>query len=110
MQRYAVISPVRDEATYLQRTVDSMVAQTIRPAVWIIVDDGSSDRTPHIAEAASKLHGWIRLHRRQDRGARHVGGGVVEAFNEGLSLIDLDDYDYVCKLDGDLEFLQRSRD
>ena len=76
----------------------------MRPARWIIVDDGSSDQTPDSAAAAAKQYDWIRLHRRRDRGARKVGGGVVEAFNEGLSLIDLDDYDYLCKLDGDLEF------
>ncbi|MBI4717664.1 MAG: glycosyltransferase family 2 protein [Planctomycetes bacterium] len=103
-RQYLVVSPVRDEAAYLQRTIDSVVAQTIRPALWIIVDDGSKDETPTIASAASAAHPWIRLHRRADRGTRKVGGGVVEAFNAGLSLIDLSEFDYVCKLDGDLEF------
>jgi len=101
--KYIVISPVRDEATYLQRTIDSMVAQTIRPTLWIIVDDGSSDATPEIVSHAARQHDWIQLHRRLDRGQRQVGRGVVEAFYEGLSLVRLDDYDYLCKLDGDLE-------
>lgn len=81
-----------------------MINQSVRPALWIIVDDGSRDDTVPIAQAAAAAHDWIRVHRRADRGERKVGGGVVEAFNEGLSLVDLEDYEYVCKLDGDLEF------
>lgn len=101
---YLVISPVRDEAAYLRRTIDSMIAQTVRPALWIIVDDGSADQTAELVEAASAHNEWIRLHRRHDRGRRMVGPGVVEAFNDGLSLVNMSDFDYLCKLDGDLEF------
>ena len=102
--KYLVISPVRDEETYLGRTIDSMLAQTVQPADWIIVDDGSSDNTYSIAARAAEAHEWIRTHRRPNRGERKVGGGVVEAFYDGLSLLKLGNYDYVCKLDGDLEF------
>lgn len=97
-----IVSPVRDEAAYLQTTIDSVVAQTIRPARWVIVDDGSSDETPNIVERAAARHEWIQLYRRTDRGRRKVGGGVVEALNDGLRQVNLDDYDYLCKLDGDL--------
>lgn len=102
--RLLIISPVRNESAYLQRTIDSMVSQTVRPRAWLIVDDGSTDQTPTIVERMASCHPWIRLHRRQDRGVREVGGGVVEAFDEGLSHFNLDEFDYVCKLDGDLEF------
>ena len=81
-RRYLAVSPVRNESTYLQRTIDSMVAQTVRPAIWMIVDDGSSDETPTIAQRAVDQHSWIRFHRRADRGVRKVGGGVVEAFDD----------------------------
>jgi glycosyltransferase involved in cell wall biosynthesis len=81
-----------------------MIAQTHRPALWIIVDDGSSDATGEIADRAAREHSWIRvLHRAKDR-PRSVGPGVVEAFYEGLAQVDLGDYDFVCKLDADLEF------
>ncbi len=103
-RRYVVVSPVRDEAVFLQQTIDSMVAQTVLPAKWIIIDDGSSDKTPEIASNAAAKYPWIELCHRVDRGVRKVGGGVVEAFNEGLSRVNLADYDYVCKLDGDLSF------
>jgi glycosyltransferase involved in cell wall biosynthesis len=102
--RCLIISPVRNEAEYLQQTIDSVVSQTVRPTVWAIVDDGSTDDTPRIVERAAGKHDWIRLHRRADRGARKVGGGVVEAFNEGLGLFELVDFDFVCKLVGDLWF------
>jgi biofilm PGA synthesis N-glycosyltransferase PgaC len=103
-RKLLLISPVRNEAAYLQRTIDSVVSQTVQPTVWLIVDDGSSDDTAQIAERAAAQHDWIRLYRRRDRGARKLGGGVVEAFDDGLSQYRLEDYDYVCKLDGDLEF------
>ena len=81
-----------------------MVAQTVKPQLWIVVDDGSSDATPAIVSRAAQKHDWIRLHRRADRGVREVGRGVIEAFYDGLNLIDLDHYQYICKLDGDLAF------
>jgi biofilm PGA synthesis N-glycosyltransferase PgaC len=103
-RRLLIISPVRNEAAYLQRTIASVAAQTVVPAVWLIVDDGSTDDTPKIAQAAAARHAWIRLYRRPDRGVRKVGAGVVEAFDDGLRQFDPRNYDYVCKLDADLEF------
>jgi poly-beta-1,6-N-acetyl-D-glucosamine synthase len=103
-RRLVVISPVKDEARFLQRTIDSVVAQECRPTRWIIVDDGSSDETGTIADAAAVIHPWIEALHRPISTRRRVGPGVIEAFYAGLALVDLDDYDYVCKLDGDLEF------
>jgi glycosyltransferase involved in cell wall biosynthesis len=102
--RLLVISPTKDEAAYLPRTIDSMVRQTFRPALWIIVDDGSSDATGAIADRAAEQHPWIRVLHRPSGTPRRVGPGVVEAFYAGLSQANLEDYDLVCKLDGDLEF------
>ena len=53
LPRYAVITPVRDEESHLARTAEALLAQTHRPSVWVIVDDGSTDATAAIAEAAS---------------------------------------------------------
>lgn len=101
---YIVITPVRNEEEFLQRTIDSMVSQTIKPAQWVIVDDGSKDATAAIAQRASDSHPWIKLYQRADRGVRKVGGGVIEAFKDGLAQITVEGYEYLCKLDGDLEF------
>jgi biofilm PGA synthesis N-glycosyltransferase PgaC len=101
--RYLLISPCRDEARYLRRTLDSVAAQSMLPALWIIVDDGSADETPAIlADYAGRLP-YLRVVRRKDRGGRQVGPGVIEAFYSGLETVNLDDFDYICKLDMDLD-------
>lgn len=101
-RRYLVISPGRNEAAFMRRTLDSVIAQTERPALWVIVDDGSTDESPQILADYAARHDWIRVVRREDRGHRAVGPGVIEAFYAGLETVDLDDYDYLCKLDLDL--------
>jgi cellulose synthase/poly-beta-1,6-N-acetylglucosamine synthase-like glycosyltransferase len=98
-----LISPCRDEAEYLQITIDSVAAQSVLPAKWLIVDDGSTDDTPNILARAKQKHPFIEVLRREDRGQRSVGPGVIDAFYHGLSKVDLDAYDYVCKFDTDLE-------
>jgi glycosyltransferase involved in cell wall biosynthesis len=102
-----VISPCRDEAQFAARTLDSVLAQTVRPARWILVDDGSADETPAILEAYAEQHPFLQIVRRSDRGRRLVGPGVVDAFYAGLELADLEDYEFVCKLDLDLELPPR---
>jgi len=100
--RYVLISPCRDEADFIRRTLDSVVAQSIRPAKWIIVDDGSSDATPQILAEYQKKHDWIEVLTRMDRGQRSVGPGVIDAFYAGYDLVRDADYPYLCKLDLDL--------
>ncbi|MFK5582850.1 glycosyltransferase [Serinicoccus sp. LYQ131] len=102
-RRYLIVTPVRDEEQYLERTIASIVNQVERPTTWVIVDDGSTDRTPSIAAAAALEHPWIRVHSMPPRAQRVLGAGVVQAFNEGLSTVDLADVDFISKLDADLE-------
>ena len=102
-----VISPVRDEAQYARRTLDSMVAQTVRPDRWIIVDDGSTDETPAILAEYADAHEWITVVRREDRGHRAVGPGVIDAFYAGYDTIDPAQFEFVCKLDLDLDLPPR---
>jgi glycosyltransferase involved in cell wall biosynthesis len=106
-RRYVLVTPCRDEAAFLQKTIESVGAQTVLPKKWIIVDDGSTDQTPEILALAQKQYPFIEVIRREDRGRRSVGPGVVDAFYAGLAGANLDDYDFVCKLDGDLEFRPR---
>jgi biofilm PGA synthesis N-glycosyltransferase PgaC len=105
--RYVLITPCRDEAAYLPVTIASVAAQSIRPWRWIIVDDGSTDDTPAILKRAAAAYPWITVIRREDRGQRAVGPGVIEAFYEGLAQVDLRQCDYICKFDGDLEMPPR---
>jgi biofilm PGA synthesis N-glycosyltransferase PgaC len=102
-RRYLLISPCRDEAQYLRRTLDSVAAQSVRPALWVVVDDGSTDETPAILEEYARRLPYLRVVRRTDRGRREVGPGVIEAFYAGLDTVRLEDFDYLCKLDMDLD-------
>ncbi len=104
---YLLISPCRNEADYMRQTLDSVIGQTIQPAKWIIVDDGSTDETPAILREYSSRHPWIEVVTRKDRGERSVGPGVIEAFYSGYARINPDDYDYLCKLDLDLRLPPR---
>jgi glycosyltransferase involved in cell wall biosynthesis len=99
-----IIAPVRDEADLIRLTLESMVAQTVRPVEWIIVDDGSKDNTAEIVHEYAQKYPFIRLVQRPDRGFRKVGGGVVAAFKFGITQILHQDYQYIAKLDGDMSF------
>lgn len=102
-RRYVLITPCRDEAAYARRCIESVIAQTVRPARWVVVDDGSSDETPAILAEYAAQHDWIQVVRREDRGRRAVGPGVVDAFYAGVEACRLEDYDFLCKFDLDLD-------
>lgn len=102
-QSYCLISPCRDEAAYMRRTLDSVLAQSVPPSLWVIIDDGSTDETPAILADYAAKHPCIRIVRREDRGRRAVGPGVIDAFYAGYETIDAGQFDYVCKLDLDLD-------
>jgi glycosyltransferase involved in cell wall biosynthesis len=98
-----VVSPCRNEANFLRASANSVLAQTRRPDLWIIVDDGSTADTPSILAEFAARHTFIRVVRRADRGFRQVGPGVVHAFRHGLDQVDdREGVDYLCKLDLDL--------
>lgn len=83
-----------------------MEAQTLKPAQWIVVDDGSTDRTPQILADAMQRIPWLKVVSRGNRGYRKVGGGVIDAFYAGMEAVDVD-YDFIAKMDVDLEFSDR---
>lgn len=103
-RRIVLISPVRDEEKYIEKTIQSVASQTILPVEWVIVDDGSTDGTGEILARAAAKYPWIHVVRKPDRGKRSVGPGVVEAFYYGYERLRTKEYDYIGKLDGDVEF------
>lgn len=102
--RYVIITPCRDEEAHLEKTIVSVINQTVRPARWIIVNDGSSDETPNIIDRYAKEHRWITRVDRENRGFRLNGSGVMEAFHLGYSELDIKDWHFLVKLDADLMF------
>lgn len=111
---YVVITPARDEAEYIERTIESMLRQTLRPAQWIIVNDGSGDGTGEIVDDCAASHSWItavHLPRKkqresgcEERASRAVDAKEIKAFYKGAEYIRDDDWKFIVKLDADLGF------
>lgn len=102
MTRYVIITPIRDEERFIEATIASIKAQTVQPAQWVIVNDGSTDRTGEIIDRYAAQLPWIRVIHRANRGFRKSGGGVMEAFYDGYHALNCDGWDFIVKLDGDL--------
>lgn len=104
MTKYVIITPARDEEAHIERTILSVVEQTIQPVQWIIVNDGSRDRTGEIIDRYAAFYPWIQALHRSNRGFRQAGGGVISAFYDGYAKLETSDWDFVVKLDADLSF------
>lgn len=107
MAELLLITPARDEAIHLERTIRAVAAQTQRPDLWLIVDDGSTDATPAILDRAASELPFVRVLRAPEHEAgasdRLAVAAEARAFNWALSTVDLDDYTHVGKLDADIE-------
>lgn len=103
-KKYIIISPLRNEGKYIEKTIVSVIAQNIQPQEWIIVNDGSTDKSPKIVEKYLAGYSWIKLVNLPDRCGYKPGKGIVEVFNKGFELISSFDWEFVVKLDCDLEF------
>ena len=108
-RRYAIISPVRDEAAFIAMTLESVVAQTEPPAIWLIVDDGSTDETASIVKRFAQSAPYIELlsltdnNRGYDKDRLRWAAEAI-AFNAGLRELEVEQFDFIVKLDGDLAF------
>jgi glycosyltransferase involved in cell wall biosynthesis len=100
---YAVVTPVRNEVANLRRLADALARQRARPALWILVDTGSSDETPAIAGALARTYPWIRTLSLEGEEDLARGGPVARAFQAGLGALEHTP-DVVVKLDADLSF------
>lgn len=100
---YVLITPTRNEAAYINLTIESMIAQSVLPIKWIIVSDGSTDGTDEIVIKIASEHAWIELIRMPERETRHFAG-KVHAFNEGYARVKDLDFDIIGNLDSDVSF------
>jgi glycosyltransferase involved in cell wall biosynthesis len=101
--KYVLITPAHNEEAFIERTLASMVAQTRLPERWVIVDDGSTDRTARVVEGYVSRYQWIQLFRRPERIDRSFAG-KVHAFNDGLKRARSVEFDVIGNLDADLSF------
>lgn len=100
--KYVIVTPARDEQKYIEKTISSVINQTLQPLQWIIVNDGSTDDTGIIIDNYAKKYSWIKPVHRSNRGARVAGGGVMETFYDGYEAINETEWEFIVKLDGDL--------
>jgi biofilm PGA synthesis N-glycosyltransferase PgaC len=100
---YVLITPARNEAKFIELTLKSVVAQTVRPAKWVIVSDGSTDGTDDIVAKYTENHPWIELLRMPERSERHFAG-KVHAFNAGYARMKNLEYEVIGSLDSDISF------
>ena len=101
--KYVLITPAHNEERFITKTLESMVAQTLLPECWIIVNDGSTDKTADIAAKYARRFPWIQLVHRSPRLDRHFGA-KVHAFNAGLEHVQSIPFEVVGNLDADLSF------
>jgi biofilm PGA synthesis N-glycosyltransferase PgaC len=102
MDRYIAITPARDEEQFLPGLINSMTAQTRLPERWIVIDDGSADRTAQILDEAARQHKWIEpIHLPRNRPREAGGESVIMQF---LPRDAWQNVDYILRLDADLSF------
>ena len=100
---YALITPARNEEAFLEQTIQAVVAQTLLPERWVIVSDGSTDRTDEIIKAYAQRYPWIDFVRMPERATRDFGGKVM-AFNAGKARLQGLSHDIIGSLDADITF------
>lgn len=98
-----LVTPARNEEAFIERTIESMVSQTVRPARWVIVNDGSTDGTEAIVHRHAARHDWIDvvdLPRRRDRNF----AAKVHSFNAGYAVAKKVEHEIVGNIDADISF------
>src|SRR4051812_44759574 len=103
--RLLIITPFRNEEQSIVKTMDSIVKQTTHPVKWLMIDDGSDDRSPELVKQYQEKYPFIHYHRRgNSTGQRATGNNVVDVFNDGLKVAESlnIEWDVVSKLDADL--------
>ncbi|MGA2531527.1 MAG: glycosyltransferase family 2 protein [Candidatus Aminicenantales bacterium] len=100
---YVLITPARNEAAFIERTIQAVIHQTVKPAKWVIVSDGSTDGTDKIVKKYAREHPWMELVRMPERAERHFGGKAI-AFNAGRDKLRHIPYDIIGNLDADITF------
>jgi biofilm PGA synthesis N-glycosyltransferase PgaC len=100
-KKYVIITPARNEEAFIADTIQSVISQALRPLRWVIVNDGSTDKTREIVEPYVKNYDFIRLVNLERDGDRDFGRKAV-AFSHGLATLQNLDYEFIGNLDADI--------
>jgi glycosyltransferase involved in cell wall biosynthesis len=100
---YVLITPARNEEAFIEKTIESVIHQTVLPVKWVIVDDGSTDRTADIVSRYLVRHPWMELVQMPQRRDRSFAA-KVQAFNAGCERVKGLSYEVIGNLDSDISF------
>lgn len=100
---FYIVIPCHNEAAFINKTLDSLVSQTLLPKKIVVVNDNSTDESREIITAFAKAHSFISILNIESNTAHLPGSKVIQAFQKGLDTLD-DNYDVICKYDADLIF------
>jgi poly-beta-1,6-N-acetyl-D-glucosamine synthase len=100
---YVLITPARNEEMFIEKTILSVVRQTVLPIRWVIVSDGSTDGTNAIINSYARKHNWIDCVLLPERRERNFAA-KVNAFNIGFEKLDNIDFQLLANLDADITF------
>lgn len=100
---YVLVTSARNEEAFIEKTIQSVIGQTVLPVKWVIVSDGSTDLTDEIVQRYVKGRAWIELIRMPGRRERHFAG-KAHAFNTGYQAVKGLEYDIIGNLDADISF------
>ena len=100
---YVLITPAHNEDAHLEKTIQSVIAQTILPKKWVIVNDGSTDQTDRIIRNYLDDNRWIEYVALPERKERHFAA-KAHAFNAGYQRVKELDYDIIGNIDADISF------
>ncbi len=100
---YVLITPARNEAAFIEKTIQSVIAQTVLPLRWVIVSDGSTDRTDEIVESYQQGRPWLELIKVAPRAERNFAAKVL-AFNAGYERVKTLPFEVIGNIDADVSF------
>ena len=103
LSRYVLVTPARNEEKFIESTIRSVVSQSFRPERWVIVSDGSTDKTDEIVRQFVCQHDWIELFRMPQHRDRQFAA-KANAFNAGYFRLREIEHAIVGNLDADITF------
>jgi biofilm PGA synthesis N-glycosyltransferase PgaC len=100
--QYVIVTPAYNEADHIARTIESVIGQTILPARWVIVDDGSTDETAATIRSYARAHRFIRYVRRRRAKEDAYFASNVYAIMDGVRHLQNPGYEFLAVLDADI--------
>ena len=101
--KFYIIIPAYNEEQFINKTLQSLLNQTLLPKRIVVVNDNSEDATFEVVNAFEENYEIVTQMVIQTTSEHQPGSKVIRAFQQGLSQLD-SNYDVLCKFDADLIF------